>query len=243
MTQWEYSNDYMKEFAKVDGRHFVVLEHDTYEGKPFGCVVPPTIYGNDWHHPYGELVSCCKGVECPDWDTIRRALDHFGENVRDLRCADSVTSRYLRIFYGARAVSLLTSSIDRYAWAIVLVTDSWLDHIGTSLDLANDSTNFLEVQAYLNGEVYFVAVYRTEYPTTLDDYDSLEAAWLDASDCLETVGGYYGEDWAREGALELGRSLAGSFHPTYSEVRTITTTITNNGPAIMSETVRKVESA
>ena len=66
---------------------------------------------------------------------------------------------------------------------------------------------------------------------------------MDASDCLETVGGYYGEDWAREGALELGRSFADSFHPTYSEVRTITTTITDNGPAIVSETIEKVEIA
>ena len=243
MTQWEYTNDYTKQFARIDSRHFVAIEYDNYREAPFGCVVPPTIYGSDWRYPYGELASCCKGVACPDWDTIRRALDHFGENVSDLGCTDSVTARYLRIFHGVRAVSLLASSIDQYAWAIVLVTDSWLEHVGTFLDLANDSANFSEVQAYLNGEVYFVSVHRTEYPATLDDYDSLESAWMDASDCLETVGGYYGEDWAREGALELGRSFADSFHPTYSEVRTITTTITDNGPAIMSENVRKVESA
>ena len=126
MTQWEYTNDYTKQFARIDDRHFVALEEDTFFEAPFGCAVPPTIYGSDWRYPYGELTSCCKGVECPDWDTIRRALDHFGENVSNLGCADSVTARYLRIFHGVRAVSLLTSSIDQYAWAIVLVTDSWL---------------------------------------------------------------------------------------------------------------------
>lgn len=134
------------------------VAYDDYASAPDYCAAAPTIYGSEWwsHRSWGELTQCsCPQVEAPDWQTVKEALDHFGEHLQDLNRPDSLTARYLKAFHDVKDVQLIRSAVSQYDWAIVLDTYTWRDHVGLAHDAADVQGNALTRQ-YLDGSVYRV---------------------------------------------------------------------------------------
>lgn len=212
------------EVCAIDADHVAVIRYDESgdTGRVDGCGTPPVIYGSEWwsDRRYGELVSCgenengyrgCKDVHAPDWSVVKRALDHYGEHVNALGNENSLTRRYLRAYWGVVSAALLTSSIDRYAWAAVLVTESWLEHVGLGKSQAEKNTHDVEVQAYLDGEVFGAGAVRISLENGEDAREMSGAELVDAvedGEELEMVWGYYGEEFAKESALCEARSYS-----------------------------------
>lgn len=139
------------------------------------------------------------------------ALQHFVSN-HGWSDGIDIFGRYLAIFHGGSIkrwsgqqwhdptyVAYVTERMVRDAWGFTGPVPA------AELD---------EWTAYCEGEVYFVTVQRrllkrTEY-VTLDDHHPVEATeaeeWFDVDDSI--VGGYYGEKYAREAALEALEAYA-----------------------------------
>lgn len=241
---WHDNSDYTAEACAVDARHVAMIERMTWDyERPEGCGTPPTIYGYEWwaDRRHGDLESCgCVGNDAPDWEVVKRALDHYGEHVLAVADDRSMTHRYLRTYWGVKAVTVLTSSVDRYAWAIVMVTDRWLEHVGVEVEDAEENVRDAEVQAYLDGDVYGVRVFRT--PLGVDAVELSDAVgeglsdheFMDEVDTWEEISavwGYYGEKYAKECALSECEGYATDF---VSEVK-YSASVTIGGARIVGD--------
>jgi len=126
-------------------------------------------------------------------DAIKAAWDHY----RDMKLVE----RYLRIFEAVRGFDYFDTRDGKY---INCVTDydlrMWGWEEGDTRDPAEH--NLDEWRHYYEGDVYFVAVEKCMSWHT-DDEDADPSDYEDWQAIGDTqVGGYYGEKWAREAAIE-----------------------------------------
>lgn len=116
-------------------------------------------------------------------------------------------SRWLRIWHGGSAVGYHLGYSPEYGYC-AYVTEAMVRN-GWGGTGPVPEPELSEWEAYCEGDVYIVAVERrllkrTEFVTTDDTHFPVEAfeqeSWWEEPD--SAVGGYYGEDYAREAALE-----------------------------------------
>jgi hypothetical protein len=197
------------EVVEERGEYRAVIEYDTYPSEPEnemgypilridGTRVDPTGYGSgsaehDGLRPYSAD------------DALSYFMADVGGNATD---AVDLFDRWLRIFHNGRAVgyhlgysreyghvAYSTEAMVRH-WGVDEVTE---DHLTPELD---------EWEAYCEGDVYLVAVQRLvkveSVVRSLDGEevieDRTEEEWLDVEGW---VGGYYGQKYAREAAVEM----------------------------------------
>ena len=202
-------SDTYTDVVEERGEYRAVITIDTSPDKPendFGC---PVLRVESSGYGGGLVTSTGYGSHSAKQDGIPAggidALQHF---VSSHGWSDGIDifGRYLAIFHGGSIkrrsgqqwddptyVAYVTERMVRDAWGFTGPVPA------AELD---------EWAAYCEGEVYFVTVQRrlirrTEF-VTFDDRHPVEAfeteEWWDEPD--STVGGYYGEQWAREAALE-----------------------------------------
>lgn len=195
MYLFEWNCDYTRAIAPTpDPRILAVIEVETYPERP-DWDHAPTIYG----YEYGSRAHLTTSgwTDSALTDYLQRAYREWGEDWQTIE-------RAFRII-GA-PIHHLSSSIDRYSWAVVIDSPAWRDAMGipqnralTSDDLASD------VAAYLDGEVYGIGYAvnparvtdETEYPSA-DDIDTADGWTIDM-----TCWGFYGQSYAQESALTL----------------------------------------
>lgn len=136
-------------------------------------------------------------------DELRFGWEHY----RDMKLVE----RYLRIWYGIRGFNYFDTQDGKY---VNVVTDYDLNMWGWDLDPAEwpvvdgvrstdpAKNNLDEWHAYHDGDVWLVRVEKCIHWTTDDDdADTSERdEWQEIDDTV--VGGYYGEEWARQAATE-----------------------------------------
>lgn len=170
-----------------------------------GCPEAPDgdFFGTVYYGERGDFRRVGAPYKSPDdfADTLDAAWSHY----QDMRLIE----RYLRIWHGVRGFDYFDTQSGKY---VNIVTDYDLKVWGWDLDPAQwpvvdgvRSTdpaehNLDEWQAYSDGDVYFVTVQkRVTWTTEDEDFEDRED-WEDIDDSV--VGGYYGEKWAREAAIE-----------------------------------------
>jgi hypothetical protein len=189
---WESSDDWRYAYAPTnDPRVLAVIEQQQEDVEPPDYeATPPTVIGYD----YGERANFSTiGGTSEVTDAWLRARQVNPYAYPDEEFAD----RFVRIFYGAEPIHL-SSSVDRYTWAVVFNDPSWRERVGCPDD-ADENNLTSEVRSYLDGEVYAVGwavregrVMEDDAPINLDDYT------VDIQ-----VYGFYGEEFAKESAASF----------------------------------------
>lgn len=177
-----------------------VVEHDDYPDAPdydYGCPVIQ-VSDRDLETVSGSDSAEHDGLPMTLPEAIDRAMhDDYGHHVRGLSEALEIVDRWLRTFHGG---SLTTFSSSTYRGGYDYVTydtRAMREHWGqTDETLEASAPDAPEWQAYIDGDVYVVSVERA-----VDfDGDGEPIAW----DVVDgPVGGYYGDDYAAESALEM----------------------------------------
>lgn len=187
---WNWDNDYNLAYAETDDpRVLAVIQRDEYPSAPDYDAQAPTLMAYD----YGSRANFTQiGGKSDAPDGWLRARQQWQD--------DDLADRFVRIFYGVRAVHHLSSSIDRYSWGLVFDADDWRTDMGIEPTTELDRDNLCsEVDAYFDGAVYAVGYAvshtrtTTEIPVDLDDPDQ---GWDTTLECW----GFYGEDYAKESA-------------------------------------------
>ena len=141
-----WDDNYAIAYAPTDDpRVLALIGLDEYPEPPDYDATAPTILG----YEYGPRATLTKLGEESDADGV---LDGWIE-VRSLLDEDTA-DRYARIFHGAEVIHS-QSSVGRYSWAVTFDTPAWRDRIGMERDSGIDAAAY-EVDAYLNGEVFFI---------------------------------------------------------------------------------------
>ena len=203
------------EVVETRGEYRAIIEIDQYPSEPEHDYGNPVLRVEPSGYGGGLVTTTGYGPESYREDGISGgAIDALQQFVSNHGWSDGIDifGRWLRIWHGGDAtrrsgqrwgeptyVAYSTRKM-AYSWG---QTDETLaahpEYLVPELD---------EWQAYCEGEVYVVSVQRrllkrTEY-VTLDDHHPVEAdeqeVWFDVDDTV--CGGYYGEKWAREAALE-----------------------------------------
>lgn len=125
-------------------------------------------------------------------------LDHFYQYGPG-RMSDAVDTfdRYLRIFHGGSAITVSSdidrSGLDYLVYDTRAMRESWGQ---TGDDLATSNPEASEWQAFINQDVYFVAIQQAENFSHNGEPDS----WVDVEG---PIGGFYGDEHAIAGATEM----------------------------------------
>lgn len=162
----------------------------------YGVRVDPTGYGD----------GSAKHDGLRQW-TADEALAHCIRQQGNPTDGVEMFSRWLRIWHGGSAVGYHLGYSREYGYCAyvteAMVRNGWGNTTG---DVPEPELE--EWRAYCEGDVYWISVERrllkrTEY-VTFDDRHPVDAdeaeVWFEEADSV--VGGYYGEQYAREAALE-----------------------------------------
>lgn len=170
--------------------------------------------------------------EAPDWDfqaAVIRVEGSYGRNDvegqnsegRDFEDAlrhfvvtygmsDGLTifERFVTIFHDATDVRRIHGSYNRdYVEYVVFATRAMLEKWGCAEEYGPEAAKGTadDWQSYLDGEVYVLTVERREQAHTVRTFegetvaDEEDEVWTD----LDTVGGYYGDEYAEQAAREM----------------------------------------
>ena len=193
MSEWNWDNDYRHAWSETDDpRVFAVitLDDDRLATDLLDiCGLDPVILGygygnhtivNHWH---GAGNTCAEMYILAEH--FVRALEHFGDGER--------LDRWTRLYLGRVPVSV-SSSVDRYSRAVVLLTP---EDAAKRARGSEDATVAM-VQAVLDGEVFGAGA--AVLPDRVAPRDVEAAEVIDAA---EMEGwGYVGEEYAKGEALE-----------------------------------------
>jgi len=206
-------SDTYTDVVKERGEYRATITIDTSPYEPendFGCpvlridsdghraFVTPTGYGNHSAKHDGLLAL----RDAPD--TLAYFIEQAGNPVDGV----NLFSRYLAVYHGGSAVGYHLGYSREYGYC-AYVTEAMVRGGWGNTTSPVPEPELKEWQAYCEGEVYIVAVERrllkrTEFVTTDDTHFPVEAfeqeSWWEEPD--SAVGGYYGEGYAREAALE-----------------------------------------
>lgn len=208
MTDWTYNYEYSAAWAATDDpRVFAVIERDCDPHAPDGDAQAPAYYV-DYRRGAADRAGTVYHDDASDWLAQRymQARDHFryaaGYRYDGLPAgvalkAGEMLERWLRIFYDATAEEVRTV----YDTVLILNTPEFRKHVGIeSNDAAAIAGEVDEWQAYLDGDVYGIG-YGVIEGRVMDDGEPVD---VDDMDIEMTCWGFYGEEWAKEAALEFG---------------------------------------
>lgn len=204
--EFTWDDEYKRAWAPTDDPRVVaVIERDSEYGGGHidGDVYAPAFY---WDRQWGGVDGEAGSTFMDDQSrSIMERLAYARDKFYDKRMPWEVVERYLRIFH-ATTMAQASSSIDRYAQAVVLNTPTWREHVGYTGDpfaddiLAGDVADWT---AALDGDVYGVG-WAVNEGRRLDDadIDIDDGAWDVTIECW----GLLGDDYAQQsaGAFEWG---------------------------------------
>lgn len=185
-NDWNWTDDYsMAWSATGDPRIVAVIQRDDDDNPP-DCGAPTLlIYGYGSRAQFTDVGESDNGA-CLGWINAYR---HAGEDF---------ANRFVSVFYGA-TIHHLSSSIDRYAWAIVFDSPEWRADCGIEpgAELSRDDIAG-DMQAWLDGDVYAIGYAVIESRIT----DELPFD-IDAAEVTIESYGYFGDDYAMLAALDF----------------------------------------
>lgn len=194
-------SDQVAYMRKTDHGVFrAVVERDDYAEAPeFECGCPVLRIDRGYH--WGGLGDVEYGQESERNDGLPLDITEVWGQMSDL--ADSrhdtidLVDRYLRIFHGGGA-RIISSTIHRGGDDyLVYDTRAMREHWGqTGERLETSDPSAEEWQAYIDNEVYVIWVERADG----FDEDGEPISWTEVGD--GPVGGFYGDDYAAEAAIE-----------------------------------------
>ena len=195
MTDWNWDNDYRHAWSETDDpRVFAVITlEDDYLATDLldMCELDPVILGyeygyraeltiaNHWHDA---------GNTCAELYNLAehfvRAREHFGDGER--------LDRWVRLYLD-RVPVYVSSSIDRYSWAVVLLTPE----DAAKRARGSEDATVAEVQAVLDGEVFGAGAAVLPDRVAPRDVEAAEVIGAAEMECW----GYAGEAYAKDEAL------------------------------------------
>ena len=201
MSEWNWDNDYRHAWSETDDpRVFAVitLDDDRLATDLLDiCGLDPVILGyghgyradltivNHWH---GAGNTCAEMYILAE--RFVRALEHFGDGER--------LDRWTRLYLG-RVPVFVSSSVDRYSWAVVLLTPE-----DAAKHAVSEDATVAAVRAVLDGEVFGVGA--AVLPDRVAPRDVEAAEVIDAAEM--ECWGYAGEEYAKGEALEFANWAA-----------------------------------
>lgn len=186
MSDFTWNDDYTMAWAPTsDPRVAAVIQRDEFAQLADWGAPTLLVYGYGSRAQFTDVVESDNGARLGWINAYRHAGEDFA-------------NRFVSVFYGA-TIHHLSSSIDRYAWAIVFDSPEWrADHeIELDTELSRDDIAG-DVAAYLNGDVYAIGYAVIESRVT----DELPFD-IDAAEVTIESYGYFGDDYAMRAALDL----------------------------------------
>lgn len=196
MNEWNWDDNYRHAWGETDDpRVFAVITRDDdYRATDLldMCELDPVILGYEYgyhrasltivNHLHGAGNTCAELYDLAEH--FVRALEHFG--------ADERLDRWTRLYLG-RVPVYVPSSVDRYSWAVVLLTpEDAAKHTRGS-----EGGTVAEVRAVLDGEVFGAGA--AVLPDRVAPRDVEAAEVIDAAEM--ECWGYVGEEYAKDEAL------------------------------------------
>jgi hypothetical protein len=134
---------------------------------------------------------------------IINAIEHWQTSPRDSDWPKF--EKYLRAFFGVRTIETWAS---QDYWYITYDSEGWRRSLTVDGADGEFKPSMEEYRAWCEGECYFYVIEKQETwvkqdPTT-DDPDTMHT-W----ETVESCGGYYGDEYAREAALEAFNNEVG----------------------------------
>lgn len=202
MNDWNWDDDYRHAWSETDDpRVFAVITRDD-ENEATNlldqCGLDPVILGYEYgsrasltniNHLHGAGNTCAGRYDLAEH--FVRARRYFGDGDR--------LERWTRLYLD-RVPVYVSSSVDRYSWAVVLLTpEDAAKHTRGSVDATAAA-----VQAILDGEVFGVGA--AVLPDRVAPREVEAAEVIDAAEM--ECWGYVGVEYAQDGALEYANWVA-----------------------------------
>ena len=202
MNEWNWDDNYRLAWSETDDpRVFAVitLDDDRLATDLLDiCGLDPVILGYEngyraeltiANHRHGAGNTCAEMYILAE--RFVRALEHFGDGER--------LDRWTRLYLG-RVPVFVSSSVDRYSWAVVLLTPE----DAAKRARGSEDATVAEVQAVLDGEVFGVGAAVLPDRVAPREVEAAEVIGAAEMECW----GYAGEEYAKGAALELANCAA-----------------------------------
>lgn len=181
--EFDWSSDYLRMVSAPVFRngwlYRATLHRDESPCRPDWDYGPLVFYIDRWG------ASMLSGT---DPGNITAAVDRWRHN-------SDLLERWLRAFHGAEAYWFSACQGED---VVAIVTEQmwrdWGNEGEMPTGVAREQS--VEWQAYIEGDVYIIEIERTDSLCTCDECDP---TW----ESLDTVGGHYGDEWAKQAALDL----------------------------------------
>ena len=206
---------YTETLEERDG-YRVRLEVDEYPETPYDDSQSPLLRIDGGYYGVRSVEHIQVGSTRPTDDdaAIENAVSHWHTTPSDSDW--HLFERYLRAFFGVTEIETYYSGD---YWYVTYNSRAWRKAIGWETDEQDAEAlakgfakpNMEEYKNWINGEVYFYVVekdveWRKVDPTT-DDPDYLDT--MHTWETVDSCGGYYGDEYAREAAMEAFVAEAG----------------------------------
>jgi hypothetical protein len=189
----------------------VRLALDESPEKPYDCGQSPLLRIEPMSYGSARVEHIQVGDRPTDDDAaienaVQHWLTHPGEKDWHL------FERYLRAYYGVTVIETYWS--ESY-WYVTYNSKAWRRSIGFDGKLAPEDDdnpakpNLDEYKAWCEGDVYYYVVEKLITWTTDDDFNGASVTTMDTWETVDSCGGYYGDEYAREAALEAFVGEAG----------------------------------
>lgn len=197
---------YSETLEERDG-YRVRLELDEYGDTPYDDSQSPLLRLDK--HSYGvraEHIQIGSMRPTDDDAAIENAVSHWSTTPADSDW--HLFEKYLRAFYGVTIIE--TYSTSDY-WYVTYNSKAWRRAIGFDGTIAPEDEanpakpNMDEYKSWCEGEVYYYVVEKLTTWTLKDGSGIDMSTWEE----VDTCGGFYGDEYAREAALEAFVSEAG----------------------------------
>lgn len=195
------------EIIKEENDLRVSISRDEYPDEPYDCGQPPLIRIERRYGTSAEHVMVGERPTDND-DRIEEAAAHFAGRLK-------LFEKYLRAFHGATVIKQYGPNNATDYTYIVYDTPAWVKSIGYDDKIAPradyDAAKAVQMDeyiAYLEGDVYTYDVERKVHVKSRKDIHvngeplRTEEREYDEWELVDSCGGFYGEEYAREAALE-----------------------------------------
>lgn len=185
----------------------VRLSIDEYADPPYDCSGSPILRIDNRGYGRGNPVFVDTSTERPhqEDDYIINAIDHWQTDPSDQDWP--LFEKYLRAFFGVRDIEYYRS---QDYWYVTYDSEGWRDSLGFTDEeskLKHAHPNMEEYKAWCEGDVYYYVVEKRVHWTTEDE--TIVNRETDTWEEVDSCGGFYGSEYAREAALEAFVAEAG----------------------------------
>jgi hypothetical protein len=180
----------------------VRLELENSPDEPYDCSGSPIlrIDTGGYNSTRASFVDTSEMRPHEEDDYIINAIDHWQTNPSDIDWPKF--EKYLRAFFGVRDIEIYRS---QDYWYVTYDSEGWRRSLTTDGADGDFKPSMDEYKAWCEGECYYYAVERQETWHADSDPDVTMDTW----EIVDSCGGFYGADYAREAALEAFVGEAG----------------------------------